>query len=581
MKNRNVYGFLKHIQITAVLSAVFLFSLLAASPSYAVTRAELLAGVFSKLGYSAAQTPVLPSDVFSSHQYAREIGSAAGYGLIPKTNFQPDVPISRYDAVLLTLQVMGWGFEASLCQSIAELPDMGGSGNPVFFLAAEMKPPAPKTLLVDGETPLSVSGRDALVSWAGQCKKFVQWNVVFPYGGTDLVIYRQGVARPDEPNPTGISGNPIGGARCEPLYVAALAVTPSAAAQHIAFAEPLGRARVAPTEFALSYNAIGVINGGFFSNARPMGTMLLDGTHVGKPLPGRSAVGWNNGSAPVFGAGSARIGIRTSAGFVDFTRFNAPPDANGAALYSSNVTGAAEGLAPDALEIIVKNGTVTERKESAASSHRTPAEGVLITARGNSRRLLEGLGPGSPIDIRSDWETSSFQGCANLIQAGPMLIQNDRFTTNTESFKTDVLDKRHPRTIMGTDGTRSFWAVVDGRSSLHSRGTTIEETRWVAKSLGLKTAINMDGGGSSQLVWRGILVNAPSDGKERPLPYAILVTPNGEKLVRRNTPPPDGGAWGLGSLSDPGEYGEMPQASDTASPQQGEAAWMDTYNPTP
>lgn len=560
--------------------AVFLLHF-AAPPSYAVTRGELLAGLFSKLGYEATQNLTLPSDVSSSHQYARAIGSAARYNLIPKANFMPDDQVTRHDAVLLALQLMGWGFEASLYQSLAELPDIAGSGNPVFFLAAEMRPSAPKNLLVDGETPLSDSGREALVAWVGQCKTFVQWNVVFSHGGTDLVIYRQGVARPGEPNPTTASGNPIGAGKCEPLYVAALAVKPSAADQQIAFAEPLGRGRVTPTDFSLSYDAIGVVNGGFFSNARPMGTMLLDGTHVGKPLPGRSAVGWNHGGIPVFGAGSARIGVRTSGGFVDFTRFNAPPDNNGAALYSASVTAAAAGLTPDALEIIVKDGVVAERKESAASSHRTPSEGVLIAARGNSRRLLEEFQPGSPIDIRSDWETPSFQECANLIQAGPMLLQNDRFTTDAESFKSDVLDKRHPRTIMGTDGTRSFWVVIDGRSSLHSRGTTIEETRWVAKSLGLKTAINMDGGGSSQLVWRGILANAPSDGRERPLPYAILVTPKGEKLVRRDAPPTGGSAWNTGSLPDSGEYGEMSQTPASSSSQNAGGVWMDTYRPTP
>lgn len=564
----------------AFFAAIFII-LFSSSCSQATTRAELLAGLFSRLGYATAPSLALPVDVLSAHQYAPQIGSAVKYGLIPNRSFQPEEQITRHEAVLMALQMMGWGFEASLYQSLATLPDLGGSGDPVFFLAAEMKPAAPNGLLLDGETPLSDSGRDALLAWAGQCQNFVQWNRVFSYGGTDLVIYRQGIARPGEPNPTVVSGNPVGAGSCEPLYLAALAVAPSAADQHIAFAEPLGRARVTPTEFAITYGAIGVVNGGFFSEARPLGTMLLNGTHVGKPLAGRSAVGWNSGNAPIFGRGAARIGIRTSSGYVEFTRFNAPPDPNGAALYTSNVTGAAAGLALDALEIFVKDGIVVERRESAGSDHRTPAEGVLIAARGNSRRLLENLQPGVAVEIRSDWETTSFQGCTNLIQAGPMLLQNNQFVSATESFKPDVLDKRHPRTIMGTDGTRSFWVVVDGRSSLHSRGTTIEETRWVAKSLGLTTALNMDGGGSSQLVWRGILVNSPSDGKERSLPYAILVTPKGERLVRKNTININING-SIGELGNPNldEYGQPAQTSGSTSPQEREAVWMDTYNPT-
>ncbi len=575
-ENKNAFTGFARRSATFFLAAFLL--LLSSTHCYAVTRAELLAGLFARLGYPAAPSPSLPIDVLSSHKYAQQIGSAVKYGLVPDKSFQPDEQVTRHDAVLMALRMMGWGFEVSLYQSLATLPDLGGSGDPTFFLAAEIKPPAPGDLLLDGATPLSDSGRDALVSWVGQCKNFVQWNRVFSYGGTDLVIYRQGIARPGEPNPTTASGNPVGASACEPLYLAALAVTPTAADQHIAFAEPLGRARVTPTEFAVSYGAIGVVNGGFFSEARPLGTMLLNGTHAGKPLAGRSAVGWKNGDAPIFGRGAARIGIRTPNGFVEFTRFNAPPDPNGAALYTANVTGTAAGLALDALEIIVKDGMVVERRESAGSNHRTPAEGVLVTARGNSRRLLEELQPGVAVEIRSDWETSSFQSCTNLIQAGPMLMQNNQFISGTESFKSDVLDKRHPRTIMGTDGTRSFWVVIDGRSALHSRGTTIEETRWVAKSLGLTTAINMDGGGSSQLIWRGMLVNSPSDGKERPLPYAILVTPKGEKLVRKNTVYLNGSAAGT-AINDAGEYGEPAQSSGTTSPQEREAVWMDTYDP--
>jgi len=566
MKNHGAYTFIKFARkITALLSATLIL-LCVSSCSYAVTRGELLADIFAKLGYAPSQNLTLPPDVYGTHTYAREIGSSLNYRLIPHEDFRPDNSVNRHEAVLLALQMMGWGFEASLYQSLTQLPDMGGSGDPVFFLAAEMRPPAPSALLTDGDTPLSDSAKAALLSWVRQCRSFVQWNVVFSYGGTDLVIYRQGVARPDEPEPANITGNPVGSGRCEPLYVAALAVRPGATDQHIAFAEPLGRGRVTPSEFALSYGAIGVVNGGFFSNNRPMGTMLLDGTHVGKPLPGRSAVGWNNGSTPVFGTGTARIGVKTPGAFVDFTRFNAPPDPNGAALYSSHVTGAAEGIASDALELVVRKGVVSERRESYASNHRTPDDGVLVTARGNSRRLLEGLRAGDAVDIQTGWLTQSFSQCENLIQAGPMLLLNGQFKTDTESFKANILDKRHPRTIMGTDGTRSFWAVIDGRNARHSRGATIEETRWVAKSLGLVSAINMDGGGSSQLIWRGLPVNVPSDGKERPLPYAILVTPKGERLARRLTP--------VGAAED-SEYGGAPPSSED------DDVWMDTYIPAP
>lgn len=514
---------------------VFLFLSLSHSHCHAITKAELFFELFTELGYTAKEeNPSLPIDVPPTHRYAREIGTSVRYGLIPESVFLPDDPINRRDAVLLSLKMMGWGFETSLYQTLSSLPELAGSGDPVFFFAAEMIPPAPKDILLDGPTPLSNSGRDALISWVRACRESVRWNRVVSHRGTDLILYRQGVARPGEAG-TPRQDNPVGAPACEPLYIAAVAVQPKLIDQRIAFAGKLGQIKASLTEFVESYEAIAAVNGGFFAGGRPLGTMLLDGVFAGKPLPGRSAVGWNNQSGKhSFGSGSARIGVRTASGYVELTRFNVAPDMDEASLYIPGIARNAIGTAGDALELSVRDGVIVERREATEGIHEVPEDGMLIVARGLSRNLLEELQPGSTVNVVSQWDDRSFLDCTDVIQAGPMLLLNDQFTKSPETFKADVLDKRHPRTIMGSDGERVFWAVVDGRSPIHSRGATISETRWIAKALGLKNAINMDGGGSSQLIWRGILINSPSDGKERPLPYAVLMLPKGAELVRRD-----------------------------------------------
>lgn len=513
------------IALTIVLTTQF--------SCYAATKAELLSELFTTLNYTRLDKSTLPSDVLPTHQYALTISSAVKYGLIDRSAFSPDEQINRHTAILLALKMMGWGFEASLYESLAGLPDLAGSGDSLFFLAAEMEPQAPPELLVDGQTPLSDSGKHALISWVRNCRKFVKWNRVMSYNGTDLIIYRQGVARPGEPNLPKQS-NPIGAPDCEPLYIAAVAIQSTAADMRIAFAEKTGLGRAPLSQFVNCYGAIAAVNGGFFSGARPLGTMLLDGVFAGKPILGRSAVGWNNSSGEsVYGSGNVRVGITTAAGYAEFNRFNVAPDANEMSLYTPNVTQSAAGTAQDALELVIQGEMVKERRDASISTRRVPDDGILVVARGNSRNLLEAVQPGANLKITSDWATGAFQNCTDIIQAGPMLIRNSQFMTNTETFRADVLEKRHPRTIVGSDGERTFWVVIDGRSSLHSRGTTIAETRWAAKALGLKNALNMDGGGSSQLIWRGITMNKPSDGKERPLPYAVLVMPKGAALTVR------------------------------------------------
>jgi exopolysaccharide biosynthesis protein len=88
---------------------------------------------------------------------------------------------------------------------------------------------------------------------------------------------------------------------------------------------------------------------------------------------------------------------------------------------------------------------------------------------------------------------------------------------------------RNPRTIAGTtrDG-KIVLAALDGRQTT-SVGTTMNETAAVAKSLGLRNSINLDGGGSTAMALQdGTLVSHPSgtNGAERAVGDAIVFVPS-------------------------------------------------------
>lgn len=113
-----------------------------------------------------------------------------------------------------------------------------------------------------------------------------------------------------------------------------------------------------------------------------------------------------------------------------------------------------------------------------------------------------------------------------LMQAGPLLVKGGEPSPNTEDIDPNVLNRRHPRTFVGTDGSRVVWGVVDGRDNMHSVGVTIEELRrFCAEELSLTDALNLDGGGSSSIWWRGMTFSLPSNtsDSERPIPYAVLI----------------------------------------------------------
>ena len=88
---------------------------------------------------------------------------------------------------------------------------------------------------------------------------------------------------------------------------------------------------------------------------------------------------------------------------------------------------------------------------------------------------------------------------------------------------------RHPRTAVGkrSDGTVIF-VVVDGRLP-EASGVSTTELSLIMSWLGCRDALNLDGGGSSTMVFDGNIVNHPSDNKkfdhkgERVVANAIVV----------------------------------------------------------
>ncbi|MFC0213036.1 phosphodiester glycosidase family protein [Paenibacillus chartarius] len=77
---------------------------------------------------------------------------------------------------------------------------------------------------------------------------------------------------------------------------------------------------------------------------------------------------------------------------------------------------------------------------------------------------------------------------------------------------------RAARTVVGNyKHDQLLFIVTDGYDESGNSGATLAELQDKMVSLGIKDAYNLDGGGSSTLVWEGQVINRPSDGKLRPL----------------------------------------------------------------
>lgn len=142
---------------------------------------------------------------------------------------------------------------------------------------------------------------------------------------------------------------------------------------------------------------------------------------------------------------------------------------------------------------------------------------VVLSAHGNKQSLLAGCWVGGQIYFSETLGSKELDTADMVVGAGPMLLEQGqvRVRAKEENIPADIANGRAPRTAIGVrkDGT-ILLAVVDGRSVTSSGMTLTQLARYLQK-FGAVEAVNMDGGGSSELIIKGTLRNNPSDGRER------------------------------------------------------------------
>ncbi|HEX9494282.1 MAG TPA: phosphodiester glycosidase family protein, partial [Candidatus Limnocylindria bacterium] len=92
----------------------------------------------------------------------------------------------------------------------------------------------------------------------------------------------------------------------------------------------------------------------------------------------------------------------------------------------------------------------------------------------------------------------------------PLLLQSGA-VVDTEAEQTDVQKQRGAKGSIGTDGTYIYLAIVSS--------ATVTESAYVLQALGVRDAMNLDGGGTSAL-WIG---GQYTVGPGRLLPNAVLL----------------------------------------------------------
>jgi hypothetical protein len=162
------------------------------------------------------------------------------------------------------------------------------------------------------------------------------------------------------------------------------------------------------------------------------------------------------------------------------------------------------------------------------------------SVRGRTSRPVFAWRPGEHPRISDvNWEGDSLQvgewwvprdapdGLTELVAGFPRLLDDGARVGDLEAGERPGFSAaRHPRTAVGWDPDRGkLWiVVVDGRREGVSEGMTLDELATLFEALGVRDALNLDGGGSSTMVVGTRVVSRPADPSgPRPVVNALVI----------------------------------------------------------
>ena len=142
---------------------------------------------------------------------------------------------------------------------------------------------------------------------------------------------------------------------------------------------------------------------------------------------------------------------------------------------------------------VIRNGVVYRNQGSNG-------EDMVISKDGTLSFISESDTNTDSLIQKQAWQVLSF---------GPVLVENGEVAV-TENDEVGMAMASNPRTAIGTVAKNHYLFVVsDGRTS-ESAGLSLYELANFIKSLGATNVYNLDGGGSSTMVFQGEVVNNPT-----------------------------------------------------------------------
>ncbi len=170
------------------------------------------------------------------------------------------------------------------------------------------------------------------------------------------------------------------------------------------------------------------------------------------------------------------------------------------------------------------------RVQSVADNLHSQPPGYYVAVGPGAYNAIDVPSPGDLVTASGDLSPLGLDNIAMAIGGGPLILDRGAWYEDPDGPNGGEYAKRIPCTgaAIAPDG-RLFLIEVDGREPATSVGLTRREFSALMRALGATEGLAFDGGGSSTIVVRRLgdlesaVVNAPSDGVERPVADGIFV----------------------------------------------------------